>query len=154
MLAAHDTQNAPCQGRKTTLTQWQLLAASTPTPRPKEQNEQNGISFQCFVWLTFFLGRPLVRHEKGTHGPKLLSPDIFWWDGGLPREGVGTMKSRSCPRQPRESNFFGGISRDFAGISRKRPKSLRKKCLGSIFGPYLGRGHGPLLTDDGWVSWT
>ena len=44
-------------------------------------------------------------------------------------------KSSVCPSKPRESNFFGGISRDFAGISRKRPKSLRKKCLGSIFGP-------------------
>ena len=33
--------------------------------------------------------------------------------------------------------FFGGISRDFAGISRGRPKSLRKKSLGSIFVPYF-----------------
>ena len=24
--------------------------------------------------------------------PKLLSPDIFWWGGGLPREGVGAKK--------------------------------------------------------------
>ena len=60
--------------------------------------------------------------------PKLLSPDIFWWGGGLPREGVGA-KSSVCPSKPRESNFFGGISRDFAGISRKRPKSSRKKCF-------------------------
>ena len=46
-------------------------------------------------------------------------------------------KSSVCPSKPRESNFFGGISRDFAGISRKRPKSLRKKCLGSILVPYV-----------------
>ena len=26
------------------------------------------------------------------HKPKLLSPDIFWWGGGLPREGVGAKK--------------------------------------------------------------
>ena len=45
-------------------------------------------------------------------------------------------KSSVCPSKPRESNFFGGISRDFAGTSRKRPKSLRKKCLGSILVPY------------------
>ena len=64
-----------------------------------------------------------------------MSPDIFWWGGGLPREGVGAKKF-GISSKPRESNFFGGISRDFAGISRKRPKSLRKKCLGSIFGPY------------------
>ena len=49
-------------------------------------------------------------------------------------------KSSVCPSKPRESNFFGGISQDFAGISPKRPKSLRKKCLGSIFGPYSGFG--------------
>ena len=44
-------------------------------------------------------------------------------------------KSSVCPSKPRESNLFGGISRDFARISRKRPKSLRKKCLGSILVP-------------------
>ena len=44
-------------------------------------------------------------------------------------------KSSVCPSQPRESNFFSGISRDLAGISRKRPKSLRKKCLASILAP-------------------
>ena len=47
-------------------------------------------------------------------------------------------KSSVCPSKPREFNFFGGISRDFAAISRKRPKSLRKKSLGSILVPYLG----------------
>ena len=48
-------------------------------------------------------------------------------------------KSSVFSWKPRESNFFGGISRDFAGISRKHPKSLRKKSLGSIFGPYFWR---------------
>ena len=47
--------------------------------------------------------------------------------------------SSVCPSKPRESNLFGEISRDLAGISRKRPKSLRKRCLGSIFGPYKTR---------------
>ena len=46
-------------------------------------------------------------------------------------------KSSICSSKPRESNFFGGISRDFAGISRKRPKSLRKKMFGFKFGPLL-----------------
>ena len=36
-------------------------------------------------------------------------------------------KSSVWPSKPGRSNFLGGISRDFAGISRKRPKSLRKK---------------------------
>ena len=45
-------------------------------------------------------------------------------------------KSSIRPSKPGKSNFLGGISRDFAGISRGRPKSLRKKNLGSIFVPY------------------
>ena len=36
-------------------------------------------------------------------------------------------KSSICPSKPGKSNFFGGISRDFAGISQRCPKSLRKK---------------------------
>ena len=63
-------------------------------------------------WVRIFSGGVGVFHVKGW-GPK----------------------SSVCPSKPRESNFFGGISRDFAGISRKRPKSLRKQCLGSILVP-------------------
>ena len=44
-------------------------------------------------------------------------------------------KSSVCPSKPRESNFFGGISRDFAGISRGRPKSLRKKVCVQFSSP-------------------
>ena len=45
-------------------------------------------------------------------------------------------KSSIRPSKPGKSNFLGGISRDFAGISRNFLKSLRRKGLGSIFGPY------------------
>ena len=96
------------------------------------------LPFQGSV-LVFFCSGPKKGHKSGTKKepkPKLLGPDIFRWGGGLPREREGWgPKSSVCPSKPREPNFFGGISRDFAGISRKRPKSLRKKCLGSIFGP-------------------
>ena len=34
-------------------------------------------------------------------------------------------KSSVCPSKPGKPNLFGGISRDFAGISRRCPKSLR-----------------------------
>ena len=37
---------------------------------------------------------PLLK-QRGTKKepkPKLLSPDIFWWGGGLPRQGVGAKK--------------------------------------------------------------
>ena len=33
-----------------------------------------------------------ISGKKKEHKPKLLGPDIFWWGGGLPREGVGAKK--------------------------------------------------------------
>ena len=44
-------------------------------------------------------------------------------------------KSSIRPSKPGKSNFLGGISRDFAGISWRCPKSLRKKSLCSISVP-------------------
>ena len=46
------------------------------------------------------------------------------------------LKGSVCPSKPGKPNFFGGISRDFAGISWRCPKSLRKQSLCSIFVPY------------------
>ena len=46
-------------------------------------------------------------------------------------------KSSVCPSKPRENPTFGGISRDVAGISWRRPKSLRKKHLCLTFVPIL-----------------
>ena len=74
--------------------------------------------------------------KKKEPKPKLFRPDIFGWGGGLPREGVGAKKFGTS-LEPGKPNFFGGISRDFAGISRRCPKSLRKKSLCSIFVPYI-----------------
>ena len=49
----------------------------------------------------------------------------------------GGQKVRCVPRKQGNQTFLGGISRDFAArISRRCPKSLRKKSLRSIFGPY------------------
>ena len=72
----------------------------------------------------------LLSGTKKEHKPKLLSSDIFRWGRGLPREGVGA-KSSICPSKPGKSNFFGGIS-------RKCPKSLRKKVRVQFSAPILG----------------
>ena len=106
------------------------------------------ICFQFFVFFYFShffhsLGVCLLQPK-----PKLLSPDIFRWGGGLPREGVGAKKFGTS-LETQESNFFGGISRHFAGISRKRPKSLRNKCLGSILVPYKIKKSQPMATQHG-----
>ena len=62
---------------------------------------------------------PFISGKKREPKPKLFGPDIFRWVGGLPREGVGAKK---------------GYPGTFAGISRGRPKSLRKKSFNSC--PY------------------
>ena len=49
-------------------------------------------------------------------------------------------KSSVCPSKPGKSNFFGGISRDFAGISRRRLKSLRKKVCVQFSFPRINPG--------------
>ena len=74
-------------------------------------------------------GSPQQGSLSGTkeeHKPKLLSPDIFRWGGVLPREGVGA-KKLGMSLDTRQIKLFGRGIRDFAGISRRCPQSLRKK---------------------------
>ena len=90
-------------------------------------------------YVPFLLLAPGPGRESGTkkeHKPKLLSPDILQWGRGLPRERVGAKKF-GMSLETREIKLFW---RDIPGFCRdippkKRPKSLRKKSLGSIFGP-------------------
>ena len=70
--------------------------------------------------------------------PKLLSPDIFRWGRGLPREGVGAKKF-GMSLETREIKLLGGISRDFAAISWRRPKSLRKNVCVQFLAPKMWR---------------
>ena len=64
--------------------------------------------------------------------PKLFDPDRFRWGRGLSHEGVGA-KKLSMSLETREIKLFGGgKSPDSAGISRRCPKSLRRKSLCSI----------------------
>ena len=76
-----------------------------------------------------------IRHEK-EHKPKLLSPDIFCWGRGLPREGVGAKKSDKS-LEAREIKLFW---RDTPGFCRDIPEVPEefedKKSLCSILGPY------------------
>ena len=78
-----------------------------------------------------------MRGGKGTQTQTFWSGYLRVGWGGLPREGVGAEKSSACRSKPGKREMFGGTSRDFAGISRRRPKSLRKKSLCSISVPYL-----------------
>ena len=59
-----------------------------------------------------------------------------------PSSGVGFFrvkgwgsKNSVCPSKPAENKLFGGVSQNFAGISRGCPNSLSAQNLCSSFGP-------------------
>ena len=54
---------------------------------------------------------------------------------GSSKKGVGFSKSSVCPSKSRETKLSGGISWDFAWISRGHPKSLRKKVCVQFSSP-------------------
>ena len=56
--------------------------------------------------------RTLLSGMKEERKPKLLSPDIFRWGRGLPREGVGAKKF-GMSLETREIKLFG---RDILGF--------------------------------------
>ena len=61
--------------------------------------------------------------------PKLLSPDIFWWGGGLPREGVGAKKFGMSLETQGIKLFW----RDIPGFGRdipEAPEKFEKKMFG------------------------
>ena len=86
-------------------------------------------------WTPESLWYPLVfslgQGRKGTQTQTFCSRyfPVGW--GSSTRRGGG-QKVRYVPRNTGKSNFLGGISQDFAGISRRCPKSLRNKSLCSI----------------------
>ena len=63
---------------------------------------------------------------KKEHKPKLLSPDIFWWGGGLPREGVGGQKVRYAPRNQGKETFLAGYPGFLPGYPGGRPEKFEK----------------------------
>ena len=66
--------------------------------------------------------------------PKLLSPDIFWWGGGLPREGVGAKKFGMSLETQGIKLFW----RDIPGFCRdipEAPEKFEKKMFGFNFWP-------------------
>ena len=70
---------------------------------------------------------PRLWGKKNEPKPKLFGPDIFRWGGGLPRERVGAKKFGMSVETQGNQTFWRDVPGFFAGISRRCPKSLRKK---------------------------
>ena len=81
------------------------------------------------------IGVTLPSLKRDNRGRKRNPSPNFWVrisPGGVGVFHVkgGGPKSSVCPSKPGKSNFFGGISRDCAWISRRRPENLEKKvCI-------------------------
>ena len=76
---------------------------------------------------------------KKEHKPKLLSPDMFRWGRGLPRERVGAKKF-GMPLETREIKLFGrdipGFCRDISELPEKfEKKNVCVQFLAPKFGP-------------------
>ena len=82
--------------------------------------------------------------RKKEHKPKLLSPDIFRWGGGLPREGVGAKKFRYAPRNQGNRTFWQdipGFCRDIPGAPEKVEEKRAGWCTLRLRGCRVeGRG--------------
>ena len=113
-----------------TLRQFATPAPFTPAPfRPFPVCSRPAKS-QIFVRLELIFGKGLrtVNFQGRKRNPNLnFLVRIFSGGVGVFHVNGWGPKSSIRPSKPGKSNFLGGISRDFAGISRGRPKSLRKK---------------------------
>ena len=78
----------------------------------------------------------VISGTKKEPKPKLLSPDIFWWGGGLPREGVGAKKFGMSL----ETQWIKLVWRDipeFCWDIPEAPKKFEKKMFGFNSRPLL-----------------
>ena len=112
---------------------WELQTC-VPSKRGSRRSKSGGRS------------KTLLRHGKTNPNLNFLAPIFSGGVGVFHTKGWGPKKFRYVPSKPRESYFFGGISRDFAGISRSCPKSLRKKVWVQFSFPNYGVAiHYPVL---------
>ena len=100
------------------------------------------------------------RHRVNVSGakkepkPKLLSSDIFWWGGGLPREGVGAKKF-GMSLETQGIKLFG---RDIPGFCRdipEAPEKFEKKGFGFNSRPLMLGVHfwKPFWGTYSWPEW-
>ena len=84
------------------------------------------------LYLDIPSSKALASGTKKEHKPKLLSPDIFRWGRGLPREGGGGQKVRRVPRNQGNQTFWAG----YPGIPEAPGKFEKKKFVFNSLVPY------------------
>ena len=96
----------------------------------KNCSDGSSFRFRFSSWaILTYKGRKEHSGTKKEPKPKLLSPDIFWWGGGLPREGVGAKKFGMSLETQGIKLFW----RDIPGFCRdipEVPEKLEKKMFG------------------------
>ena len=93
--------------------------------------------FLCVIFLYRFFSLHISGTKKEPK-PKLLSPDIFWWGGCLPREGVGAKKFGMSLETQGIKLFW----RDIPGFCRdipEAPEKFEKKMFGFNLWPLIFR---------------
>ena len=108
------------------------MTFSVPSPSSPSPFGFRRLNFMCFFSL------PIFREEKETQ-TQTFESGYFPVGWGSSTCSGGGQKVRYVPRNQGNQTFLAGFPRDFPGISRRRPKSLRNKSLCSIFGPYIFR---------------
>ena len=88
----------------------------------------------------------LFSGTKKEPKPKLLSPDIFWWGGGLPRKGVGAKKF-GMPLETREIKLFWWDIPGFCSDIPAVPEKFEKKKFVFNFRPLFFTISAPIFHD-------
>ena len=76
---------------------WEPGRQQHPGSEHQDSQDMLNQARRSFPWLLqlptlTILNYIIISDTKKEHKPKLLSPDIFRWGGGLPHEGVGAKK--------------------------------------------------------------
>ena len=100
------------------------------------------ICIACKVVLCQEQGSPKhsLSQAKKEHKLKLLGPDIFRWDGGLPREGVGANKF-GMSLETKGNQIFGQDVRDFCRDIPEVPEMFETKKIVFYFWPHMVSSH-------------
>ena len=100
--------------------------------KKKSQRTRERVKKVSKISVRRLFRRLFCSGKKKEPKPKVFGPDIFRWGGGVFHVNDWEAKKvRYVPRNTGKPNFWAG----YAGISRERPKNLRKKVCVQFSSP-------------------